>query len=60
MFTIWPAYTAFEENDKGSIEPGKLADFTVLSQDIMKIPEPEILNMRAEMTVIGGEIVYQR
>jgi predicted amidohydrolase YtcJ len=60
MFTIWPAYTAFKENDKGSIEPGKLADFTVLSQDIMKISEPEILNTRAEMTVIGGEIVYQR
>jgi predicted amidohydrolase YtcJ len=60
MFTIWPAYAAFEENDKGSIEPGKLADFTVLSADIMKLPEPEILNTRAEMTVIGGEIPYQR
>jgi predicted amidohydrolase YtcJ len=44
MFTIRPAYAAFEENDKGSIEVGKLADFTVLSQDIMKIPEPELLN----------------
>jgi predicted amidohydrolase YtcJ len=60
MFTIWPAYAAFEENDKGSIEPGKLADFTVLSADIMKMPEPEILNTHAEMTVIGGEIPYQR
>jgi predicted amidohydrolase YtcJ len=58
MFTIWPAYAAFEERDKGSVEPGKLADFTVLSQDIMKIPEPEILKTRAEMTVIGGEIVF--
>jgi len=58
MFTIWPAYAAFEENDKGSIGPGKLADFTVLSQDIMKIPEPEILNTRCLMTVIGGEIAY--
>jgi predicted amidohydrolase YtcJ len=58
MFTIWPAYAAFEENDKGSIEPGKLADFTVLSQDIMKIPEPEILKTRAEMTVIGGQILF--
>jgi predicted amidohydrolase YtcJ len=58
MFTIWPAYAAFEEKDKGSIEPGKLADFTVLSQDIMKIPEQEILKTRAEMTVIGGEIVF--
>jgi predicted amidohydrolase YtcJ len=60
MFTIWPAYAAFQENDKGSIEVGKLADFTVLSQDIMKIPETEILETRNEMTVIGGEIIYSR
>jgi predicted amidohydrolase YtcJ len=60
MFTIWPAYAAFEEKDKGSIEVGKLADFTVLSQDIMKIPEMEILETRNEMTVIGGEIIYSR
>ena len=60
MFTIWPAYAAFEEKDKGSIEVGKLADFTVLSRDIMKIPEAEILETRNEMTVIGGEIIYSR
>src|SRR5437868_679014 len=60
MFTIWPTYAAFEEKDKGSIEIGKLADFTVLSQDIMGIPEPEILKTRAEITVIGGEIIYAR
>jgi len=58
MFTTWPAYAAFEENDKGSIEVGKLADFTVLSQDIMKIPEPEILKTHAVMTVVGGEIIF--
>ena len=58
MFTIWPAYAVFEEKDKGSIEIGKLADFTVLSQDIMKIPEPEILKTRAMMTIISGEVVY--
>ncbi|HAF03701.1 MAG TPA: hypothetical protein DCG89_07885, partial [Spartobacteria bacterium] len=39
---------------------GMLADFTVLSADIMKIPEPEILKTRAVMTVIGGKIVYER
>jgi len=60
MFTLWPAYAAFEEADKGSIEVGKLADFTVLSQDIMKVPEKEILETRNEMTVIGGEIVWVR
>jgi len=58
MFTIWPAYAAFEEKDKGSIEVGELADFTMLSQDIMKIPEPEILKTRCVMTIIGGEIVF--
>jgi predicted amidohydrolase YtcJ len=59
MFTVWPAYAAFEEKLRGSIESGKLADFTVLSADIMKIPEMEILNTRCVMTVIGGEIVYE-
>jgi predicted amidohydrolase YtcJ len=58
MFTLAPAYAAFEEKDKGSIEPGKLADLTILSADIMKIPEPEILKTTCAMTVIGGEIVY--
>jgi predicted amidohydrolase YtcJ len=58
MFTIWPAYATFEEKDKGSIEVGKLADFTVLSQDIMKIPGPEILKTQCVMTVIGGEVVF--
>ena len=59
MFTLWPTYAAFEENDKGSIEVGKLADFTVLSQDIMKMSEPEILKTRYVITVIGGEIVFE-
>jgi predicted amidohydrolase YtcJ len=60
MFTLWPAYAAFEHKDKGSIQVGKLADFTVLSRDIMKIPEREILETVNEMTVIGGEIIYAR
>jgi len=59
MFTIWPAYAAFEETLRGSIEVGKLADFTIFSADIMKIPEIEILKTRCVMTVIGGEIVYE-
>jgi predicted amidohydrolase YtcJ len=59
MFTIWPAYAAFEEKLRGSIEVGKLADFTILSADIMKIPEMEILKTRNMMTVINGEIVYE-
>jgi hypothetical protein len=58
MFTIWAAFASFQEKDKGSIEVGKLADFTVLSADIMKIPEQDILKTQNEMTIIGGEIVY--
>ena len=59
MFTIWPAFVAFEENLRGSIEVGKLADLTVLSADIMKIPEMDILKTHCVMTIIGGEIVYE-
>ncbi len=59
MFTIWPAFAAFQEKDRGSLEVGKLADLTVLSADIMKIPAPEILQTRCLMTVIGGEVVFE-
>lgn len=59
MFTVWPAYAAFEEKIRGSIEAGKLADLTILSADIMTIPAPEILKTRCVMTVINGEIVYE-
>ena len=60
MFTTAAAYAAFEEQDKGSIEPGKLADLTVLTKDIMKIPEPEILKTSCAMTVIGGQVVFEK
>jgi hypothetical protein len=60
MFTIWAAYAAFEEKLRGSIEVGKLADLTVLSDDIMKIPELEIPKVRCLMTVIGGQIVFDK
>ena len=58
MFTVWPAYAAFEEKQRGSIEVGKLADLSVLSADIMKVPPPEILKARCVMTIIGGETVF--
>jgi predicted amidohydrolase YtcJ len=60
MFTLWPAYAAFEEKLRGSIEASKLADLTILSVDIMKIPELDILKTRCVMTVINGEIVFER
>ena len=59
MFTIWPAYAAFEEKLRGTIEVGKLADLTILSADIMTIPAADILKTRNVMTVINGEIVYE-
>ena len=58
MFTVWPAYAAFEEKLRGSIEVGKLADLSILSADIMTIPELEILKTQCVMTVINGEIVF--
>jgi predicted amidohydrolase YtcJ len=60
MFTLWPAYAAFEEKLRGTLEPGKLADLTILSADIMKIPELEILKAQCVMTVINGEIVFEK
>jgi predicted amidohydrolase YtcJ len=60
MFTIWPAYAAFEEKLRGSIETGKLADLTILSADIMTIPELEILKTQCVMTVINGEVVFEK
>jgi len=59
-YTINGAFGAFEEEIKGSIEEGKLADFTVLDRDILIIEEDEILETTVEMTIIGGKIVYKR
>ena len=59
-YTLNGAYAAFEEDLKGSIEPGKLADIVVLSQDIMTIAEDEIPATRVDTTILGGEIRYQR
>ena len=59
-WTIEGAYAAFEENAKGSLEPGKIADFVMLSDDIMRIPPSEILKTRVTMTVVAGEVVYSQ
>jgi predicted amidohydrolase YtcJ len=56
--TIWAAYSNFEEDEKGSIEIGKFADFTVLEKDIMTIPEDEIPSVKVSATFINGEMVY--
>jgi len=57
-YTVNNAYASFEEHLKGSIEPGKLADLVVLSDNIFTIPPAEIRNVRVTMTVVDGEVVY--
>lgn len=59
-YTIDAAYGAFEEDMKGSIEPGKLADFTIFTGDLMTIPEDQILQTEVFMTIVGGKVVYSR
>lgn len=60
MFTWFPAYAAFAEDRAGTIAVGKRADFTILDQDIMTISEPEILKTTNVMTVVGGQVVYEK
>lgn len=54
--TIWAAYSNFEEKEKGSIETGKFADFTIYDKDLMTVPNKEIPTIMAEQTYIGGEV----
>ena len=58
--TIWPAYAAFQEDELGSLTPGKRADFVVLDRDIMTVPRAEILETRVLATYLGGVAVYER
>jgi len=60
IYTWNGAYAGYEEDVKGSIEPGKLADMVVLSDDILTVPEEKIKDMKIDMTIIDGEVVYQR
>jgi predicted amidohydrolase YtcJ len=59
-YTLWGAYASFEEKIKGSIEPGKRADLAVLSQNILEASPEEILEMKTDMTVIDGEVAFER
>jgi predicted amidohydrolase YtcJ len=59
-YTLNNAYASFVERDVGSLAPGKLADVTVLSADIMRVPEEEIPTARADYTIVGGRVAYER
>ncbi len=59
MFTLWPAYASFREKELGTIEPGKLADFTGFNGDLMTVPEADILKLEPMITVINGKVVFK-
>jgi predicted amidohydrolase YtcJ len=59
-YTINAAFAAFEEELKGSLTPGKLADIVVLSRDIMTVPDDQILGTEVVWTIVGGRVAYQR
>src|ERR1700682_2625438 len=59
-YTSGAAWAAFEENEKGALIPGRLADFVVLSRDVLKIPKEEIAAVHVDETVVGGRVVYTR
>ena len=58
--SLWPAYAAFQENELGSLAAGKRADFVVLDQDIMRVPDAMILDTHVLSTWVGGRKVYER
>jgi predicted amidohydrolase YtcJ len=58
-YTVEASYAEFEENEKGSIQKGKLADFTVIDQDITKLPPKDILSIKVLKTFVGGQPVYE-
>jgi hypothetical protein len=58
MYTRNPAYISFEENQKGSLESGKLADFIVVDRDVLSVPTDELKDVQVLKTFVGGEMVY--
>ena len=58
MFTVWPAYSAFQENDRGGIQVGKRADLTIFDTAFMTATPAQILKSRAIMTIVDGKIIF--
>ena len=59
MFTLWPAYASFREDELGTIEVGKRADFSVFDRDLMTVPEADIPTAKPVMTVVDGAVVWR-
>jgi hypothetical protein len=58
--TIWAAYMQFSEKQKGSLEPGKLADLVVIDRDYLTCPEDQVKDIQPLMTILDGKIIYER
>lgn len=59
MLTLWPAHAAFQERDLGSIQQGKLADFTILDRNIMTVPTADIIKAKVKYTIVDGQIMHR-
>lgn len=59
-YTLGSAYGAFQENDKGSLAPGKLGDVVVLSEDLFAVPRADLKDAQVVLTIVGGRVVYER
>jgi hypothetical protein len=60
MYTRNGAFLTREEKIKGTLEPGKLADMIVLPEDLLNVPPEKVLNMKVDMTIVGGKVLYER
>jgi len=58
-YTLWAAFAAFEDDIKGSIREGKLADFIVIDRDYMTCAESEIKDINVLQTILGGKVVFE-
>ena len=60
LYTLSSAYAQFMENRKGKIQEGYLADVVILNQDLLTLPEDQIMKTKVDFTIVGGKIVYKR